>query len=334
MAKSRRSNRKINRRGKTRRQRGGGGCFGGLCKPNKAKNMKVEQPGVLPANMVVQENPMRMGKNTSYENAMEAGRKALAAAYGLPPNATMNQIQKAEKKVSNIFSRSLGPEITNAELEEFARAQGINLSSSGTGLQPGSEVNLNTMTNEQAMAELEALEAEFQAEQATTKKRKTRKNHRGGGGCFGGICKPNKQKNMKVEQPGVPPKSQTMIENPLQTLQATKNRLETSLQKAYPILQGLKIEINVLKNRIASLETEKQAAESRGNTKSVERIEKRLVDKRTDLQAKYESANIYLSIVRRAKQGLTNLEATELQLAVNSATTSMQRKNTRRSNRR
>lgn len=201
------------RRGKTRHQtkRGGGGCFGGLCKPNKASNMKVETPGVPPKN-----------NTTMYSNPLRAAQKALNNAQAV--NA------QAAASVANLndLNAILNRNLTAEEISEMNAMVAEAEAEAGTGLGPGSEVNVNTAnlnritsilsrplagmpTNEEVLAELEAL---------GKKKRKTRRNHRGGGGCFGGICGPNKKMIEQVAQPGTAPV--TMVENPIQT----KSRME------------------------------------------------------------------------------------------------------------
>lgn len=208
MARSRRysKNRKTTRRGKTRRQtqRGAGGCFGGICKPNKAANMKVEQPGQKPEEVINFTNPLHI----------EAFAKKQAANLAAA-EAELAKAMKKSNNASKALSKPLSGVMSNAEALEELRKLGFN-NGAGTGLEPGEEVSLNDinlgkMTNEEFSAYMNRI---------TGSKRKTRKNHRGGGGCFGGICGPNKKMIEQVTQPGTAPV--TMVENPIQT----KSRLE------------------------------------------------------------------------------------------------------------
>lgn len=197
--------------------------------------MKVEQPGQKP--------------KTTYENPLYQAQKAAETVANNAAAAAALEEQAKNNANLQAFMNEMTPEeraAFNAEVNASFSALG---NGSGTGLGPGNEVNRNLSPElKELFAKVnrtsailsrpigkqptkEEVEAEFKrlAGQGNKQRRKTRKNHRGGGGCFGGICTWNNASKMGVEQPGTLPATSATVtrENPMSQMNASKTAAST-----------------------------------------------------------------------------------------------------------
>ena len=256
------------RRGKkqhrTRKHRGGGGCFGGICSSNKIVS-QVEEPGKKPEEQFNFNNPLHLQQlqrqiNAAAKKAQE--NKAKANANLKKTFNELNKIQKASAKPLKFKG-----EPTNEEIEEEMRKMGLG---EGTGLEAGNEVNADLADLEEWFKNLNNLGQE------------------GGGGCFGGICSSNRA-IAGVEEPGSVP---TEVANPMQTEQEQQQYLRSLIARKAAIeadIARYTQEATALKN------TDKEAAIRKLKLRKV--AEQRLHNTEIAIQ----NGKIIIIAIRKAK---------------------------------